>query len=176
MTGCITDLNTFWVAISPGLGVTKLHQKGDSVLKPKPTRGDFSNGKSILKGEDYLAIEVLITGETTNTVDLLTSFMPPREESMHYLLPEMATPVVKDTLNNIQMVMAIGKDRVHIQYGRESFYINSTVSKSDGKLLQAGMHNTLNLHLKVNCDSSYSNCQADLPITIERKLSLELLE
>ena len=176
MTGCITDFNTFWVAISPGLEVGRLRHKGDSVMKAAPVRGDFSNGKTILKGEDYLAVKVRMTGETSNDVQLLTSFMPPREAGMQYLLPEMATPVVKDTLNNFQMVMAAGNDHVHVQYGRESFYINSTIRKSDGELLQADMYNILNLHLKVNCDSAWSHCQADMPFKIERRLVLELLD
>lgn len=176
MTGSITDFNTFWVAISPGLEVNKLHHKGDSVMKPAPVKGDFSNGKTILKGEDYLAIKVQVTEETTKAVRLLTSFMPPREAGLHYLLPEMATPVVKDTLNNFQMVMPAGKDLVHVQYGREFFYINSTVRKSDGKLLQAGMFNRLNLQLKINCDPAYSHCQANMPFAIERRLELELLD
>jgi hypothetical protein len=102
---------------------------------PTPVIGDFSNGKTILKGEDYLQIGIRIIGETPQKVYLITSFMPPSKEGMLYLLPEMNKPVVKDTLNNFQMVIDAGNGTVHVQYGGEYFYVNSMVDKSDGKLL-----------------------------------------
>jgi hypothetical protein len=73
------------------------------------------------------------------------------------------------------MVMPLGNDKYNVQYGREMFYINSTVRKHDGKIISAEMTNFLTLHLKVFCDKNYANCQAELPFAERRNLKLELL-
>jgi hypothetical protein len=87
----------------------------------------------------------------------------------------MNTPVVTDTVNNFQMVMQTGPGLYLVQYGRELFYINSTIQKSDGKIILAAMFIKLNLKLKINCNKEYKNCQFEMPFSEQRNLSLELL-
>jgi hypothetical protein len=87
----------------------------------------------------------------------------------------MNTPVVADTINNFQMVMPTGPEQYIVQYGREYFYINSTVRKKDGKIINATMFNKLNLKLKINCNKEYKNCQFEMPFSEQRNLRLELL-
>jgi hypothetical protein len=62
-----------------------------------------------------------------------------------------------------------------VQYGREYFVIHSTLSTIDGKIVVADMYNQLSLKLKVNCDSSYGHCLTEMPLNIERRLTLKLL-
>jgi hypothetical protein len=174
MTEPITDLNTFFVAISPALGALKLGKAGDKYTKPEPTIGDFSNGKNILKGQDCLQTSVRITGETNADLFVETAFLPPTATCLRYIIPDLNTPVIPDTLNNFQMVMPAGNARFNLQYGREFFYIYSRVKKADGKLLSADMSNSLTLKLKVNCDKDYQNCPFEMPISIQRKLTLDL--
>jgi hypothetical protein len=176
MTGAIEDFNTFFVAVSPLLGATRLHKPGDTFTVKQPIKADFSNGSFILKGEDCFTVSLKMTDETKKAVVLHTAFMPTVQPCFTYLLDEMSKPVVQDTTNNFQMVMPLGNDKYNVQYGREMFYINSTVRKHDGKILAAEMSNTLTLHLKVFCDKNYTGCQADVPFTEQRNLKLELLE
>ena len=73
------------------------------------------------------------------------------------------------------MVMQTGVGQYMVQYGREYFYVNSTIQKSDGKITNATMFNQLNLKLKINCDKEYKNSQFEMPFAEQRNLKLELL-
>jgi len=175
MTEPIQDFNTFFVAVSPMVGATKLNIKGDSIINKEPVIADFSNGSFILKGEDCIAFSVKMTDITKNQVMILTTFFPPSKSCLSFLIPEMNTPVVPNTINNFQMVMPTGADKYMVQYGREYFYVNSTIQKSDGKIINATMFNQLNLKLKINCDKEYKNCQFEMPFSEQRNLRLEIL-
>jgi hypothetical protein len=102
--------------------------------------------------------------------------MPPAQSCISFLTADMNTPVVADTINNFQMVRPFGNNKYNVLYGREFFYINSTVSKKDGKITQATMTNLLSLKIKLYCGEDYSGCQSTIPFTIERTLKLELLD
>jgi DNA-binding MarR family transcriptional regulator len=175
MTESITDFNTFLVAISRNIGIDSLKKTGDSIAGPVPVIGNFANGKTILIGEDCISISARLDSLIGNTAQLQTSFMPPPTPHLHYLLPAMDTPVVAGCPNNFQMVMPATPQHYNIQYGREFFVIHSTVGTKDGKLLKADMFNQLTLQLKVNCDEHFRQCQVQLPISIQRRLTVELL-
>ena len=175
MTGPITDFNTFFVAVSPLSGATQLTKKDSSISKKKYAKGNFKNGKNILEGEDCLAITVTMVNDTNDQVTLHTAFMPPAQPCLSYKTEDMNTPVVKDTINNFQMIQLSGNKQLNVQFGMEWFYINSTIRKSDGKIISSEMMNRLILKLKVNCNNDYKTCQMEMPFTIERKLQLELL-
>ena len=176
MTGEITDFNTFFVAVSPQLGIAKLSKKNDRYHKAAPVTGDFSNGRDIVKGSDCLDVSLLLQDIDKNTATLLTSFLPPTDSCLQYLAPDMALPVVKDTINNFQMVRPFGNNKYNVLYGREYFYITSIIRRSDGKITGATMHNLLSLKIKLYCGEDYTNCQSTIPFTIERRLKLEILE
>jgi len=175
MTEPIQDFNTFFVAASSMVGATKLTNKGDSILNKEGVIADFSNGSFILKGEDCIAFSVKMTDCTNDQVMIRTTFFPPVKSCLTFLTPDMNTPVVPNTINNFQMVMQTAPDKYLVQYGREFFYVNSTIQKSDGKIIHATMFNQLNLKMKINCDKDYKDCQFEMPFTEVRNLILELL-
>ena len=175
MTEPIQDFNTFFVALSPMIGTTKLKNKGDIIINKEPVKADFSNGSSILKGEDCISFSVEMTDISKTQVMIHTSFFPPSQSCLSFLTSDMNPPIVPDTINNFQMVMQTGQDQYLVQYGREYFYINSTVQKSDGKIISATMFNKLNLKMKIGCNKEYQNCQFEMPFTEIRNLKLQLL-
>lgn len=175
MTGEITDLHTFFVAISPRLGLEHLHKPDDQYVSPKPVIGDFSNGRDILKGNDCLSVTLRLQQESEKEAEFQTDFVPPSTSCLPYLLDEMKTPVVPGIQNNFQMVRSGGADRFNVFYGSENFTIISSLAKTNGRLLRASMTNTLTLQLKLSCDSNYANCPQTFPFHIKRTLYLELL-
>jgi hypothetical protein len=175
MTEPIQDFNTFFVAVSPLVGISGLKNISDSFVIKDPVKADFSNGAAILKGEDCIAITVRLKDLTREKAMLYTSFFPANHSCLSFLLPEMNTPVVGDTVNNFQMVLQMSPDKYLVQFGRELFYINSTIRRSDGKITDASMFNRLDLKMKINCDKDYKSCQMEMPFSEERKLKLELL-
>jgi hypothetical protein len=178
MTEPVQDFNTFFVAVSPQIqGINQLKKTGDSVFVDKPVIADFSNGTNILKGEDCLAITAKLVNDDKKEVFVYTSFLAPAQPNLKYIISDMNTPVVANIPNNFQMVTpGTNNNQFNIDYGREYFYINSTIRKSDGKIVKADMFNQLNLKIKVNCDDQYKNCQISIPFAEQRKLTLELLE
>jgi len=175
MTGEITDFNTFYVAISPRLGIGQLHKQFDSFTKPENVKGNFANGKDILKGEDCLEASSILQRITKEEAIIQSDFMPPATQCLQYFTAEMTKPVAGETINNFQMVRASANNKVNLFYGKEKFNINSTISLKDGKLRSALMNNTLFLQLKLNCNSDYTDCQHTMPFTIDRKIRLELI-
>lgn len=174
MTGEITDFNTFFVAISPKLGIGSFQKPGDKFTKPENVQGNFANGKDILKGEDCLAVTSTLLSASKEKAVIQTDFQPPSINCLNYYSKDMNQPVAGDTINNFQMVRA-ASGKVNLFYGREYFLITSTVRTKDGKLQQASMTNALRLNLKLNCSSDYNDCQNTFPFSIYRTISLELL-
>jgi hypothetical protein len=176
LTEPIQDFNTFFVAVSPQIGsISQLKKTGDSISMKDPVKADFSNATFLLKGEDCLSIRAKLVNTTSTEAFLYTSFMAPDQPCLTYIIGDMNTPVADKTVNNFQMVSPSGKDLFNVNYGREYFYINSTIRKADGKIVSAAMYNQLNLKIKVNCNAQYNNCQIVVPFAEQRKLTLELL-
>jgi len=175
MTGTITDFHTFYVAIHHKTGIGRLRKKGDAYQLPTPVKGNFGNGRTILKGEDCIAISGRLMDVNATQALVQTDFLPPQQSCLDYYLPAFDQPVSGDTLNNIQMIMAAGNGKVNLQYGKERFDIISRINITDGMLLEANMTNELQLRLKVNCNDSLQDCQAELPWQIYRTIRLKLL-
>jgi len=176
MTGAIQDFATFYVAVSPHLGVPALQRQGDSLIRKELVQGNFANGINIIKGDDCFAVKVYLNELTNDRALLITAFEPPKEKHLSYLLDEMNVPVVKDTMNNFQMVLALVNGRYNVQYGKEAFVITSSVKREDGKIERAEMINQLDLKLKVACTAVYEDCQMEMPFVIIRKLTLQVLQ
>jgi hypothetical protein len=174
MTGPITDFITFFVAVSPQSRITTLEKKGDSLIKKETVKGNFANGKTILYGEDCLAVKGYITDVTRASVKLRTLFLPPAQSCLSFLLEDMNKEVTAGVLNNFQMVQPAG-GKVNVFFGNEEFTINSVLRRKDGKITGADMSNTLHLKLRMGCDNSYKNHQMEVPFHIQRNLKLELL-
>lgn len=175
MTGPITDFITFFVAVSPQSRITTLEKNGDSLIKKETTKGNFANGKTILYGEDCLAIKAYVTDVTREAVKLRTLFLPPAQPCLTFLLDDMKKQITNGVINNFQMVQPAGPGKYNVHFGNEEFTINSIVRREDGKITEADMSNTLHLKLRMNCDTTYKNCQMEVPFQIQRNLKLELL-
>jgi len=177
MTEAIQDFNTFFVAMGPMFpGIDNLKNKGDSLfMNYFPITGDFSNGSTILKGQDAFYIRFKITDIDNNNAVLNTAFLPPGKIVLAYLTPDMTSSVVPGFFNNFQMVIPSGKDSYEVQYGREYFTISNTIRKADGKIIKGEMDNYLNTILRENCDKEYKNWSSEKPYSERRILTLELL-
>jgi hypothetical protein len=175
MTQPIQDFTTFFVAISPQLGIAHLNKVGDIYNVPDNIKGNFANGSFILKGEDCFRVSLKFESLDSQVAIIGTSFEPPKEACLSYLLPEMDSSIIANIRNNFQMVMP-SNDKLNIQYGVEEFRIESHLNNTTGLLEYATMINTLTLKLKINCNSNYQDCSFEMPFTIIRKLKVELLD
>ena len=175
VVGPVTDLHTFLVAVSPQIGAQKVDRPGKMFGHTNGVKGDWSNGESILVGEDCIRTAVTLVEVTTQTAVYETTFLPPLSACLEMLKPWMEAPVVEGTPNNFQQHMDMGGMHA-VMWGREEFTVRSKVRRSDGLILSATMDNPLTLKLKVGCDAALDSCKVELPMKIHRKLTLELIQ
>ena len=111
MTGEITDLHTFYVAVSPALHAqrlgTSLLSFSDSVLK-----GNFADGKQIIAGEDFIQVKQRLLTKEKNITIIETLFLPPRYAGITPYLDTIGKQSF-DVPNNFQMIRKGAGDKVN---------------------------------------------------------------
>jgi hypothetical protein len=173
MTGEITDLHTFYVAVSPALHSQLLSRKRP-FLNDSIVHGQFADGRQILKGEDRIQVSQKLVEKDKRYTIIETSFTPPLQLSITPLLDTIAKQTFSAP-NNFQMVRKGNGDKVNLLWGVEEFIITSTIENRTGKLLEATMINTLNLRMRYNSSADLQTYDAELPVTIKRVVKLELI-
>jgi len=174
MTGEITDLNTFYVAVSPALHAQRLGPAllsfPDSVLK-----GNFTDGRQIIAGEDFIQAKQRLLIKEKNITIIETSFLPPSYAGITAFIDTIGKQSF-DVPNNFQMIRRGAGDKVTLLWGVEQFIITSTLDNHSGIILKADMINLLNLRMRYNATADLKSYDAEIPLTIKRVLHLELLK
>lgn len=174
MTGEITDLNTFYVAISPLLHCDRLSKKNpsfsDSIL-----HGNFADGREIIRGEDRIQVTQKLIDQNKKTTIIETSFTPPATLSITPMIDTIGKQTF-DVPNNFQMVRKGIGDKVNLLWGVETFVITSTIDNDTRQLLKAEMTNNLQLRMRFNSAPDLSTYDAEIPLTIKRVLDLQLVK
>lgn len=174
MTGDITDLNTFYVAIAPALDVQKLSTKNQIIRLSKLRQGNFADSIEILSGTDCLQITQKLVSVDKSYAVVETSFTPPDSLCVNPIL-EIIARNNKNQFNNIQFLRKSEGDKVNLLWGREHFTITSKISRINGQILEAKMINTLDLTMRYNCTPDLKSFAAEIPLSIKRILTLELI-
>lgn len=172
MTGEITDLNTFYVAISPALHAQRL---GPALLSFSDTtvRGNFADGQQIIAGEDFIQVKQRLLNKEKNITTIETSFLPSYYAGITPYIDTIGKQTF-DVPNNFQMIRRGTGDKVNLLWGVEEFVITSTLDNRSGILLKADMINFLNLRMRYNSSTDLKSYDAEIPVTIKRVLHLEL--
>ena len=176
MTGMITDLFTYYVAVSSSLGVTEVHESGDVYTQDEPVVGDWSDDLGTPVGQDCIlpSIELVELDEDEGLARFETRFeVPDAPDCLDWVHESWSTPVVDGQENNFQQVVDVDGDRFAM-YGVEWFTIQSDVDASDGRILSATMDNRLDLQLLGMCDEDWQSCGYDGQLVIERQEQLVL--
>ncbi|MDP4264215.1 MAG: hypothetical protein Q8941_16925 [Bacteroidota bacterium] len=174
MTGEITDLNTFYTAVSPALHIQRLGPNylsfRDSVLK-----GNFADHQQILAGEDCIEVTQKLLVRDNDVIIVETSFLPPSYTGITPLIDTIGKQLF-NVPNNFQMVRRGAENKVNLLWGVEQFIITSTLDNRTGQLLKAEMINQLSLRMRYNSSEDLKTYEAEIPLTIRRVLHLELLK
>jgi len=174
MTGDITDLNTFFVAVSPALKMQNLSNSKRTLELSEPVKGTFSDRVKILKGEDCTVVSQELINSTDSVLEIRTSFSPP---SIFCLTPflQIVSNKIFNADNNFQMIQAAANSKVNFLWGVESFSIDSKIEPNTGKILLGKMTNRLQLKARINATPDLLNWQIEVPVEIVRKIELKLL-
>ena len=174
MLGMVTDLYTFFFAVSPGAGTADVHRAGDTYTVSEPLSGDWSDQPGFLLGEDRTSVHLKLVSIASGVVTYQTDLLPPQETSLPMHRPWMEEPVCAGASNNFQMVLR-QQDRFQAVWGCESSRIVSEVDASSGKILSAKMDNRLTFRTRLCVDEQLENCTDDpAEVSKNRHVSLVL--
>jgi hypothetical protein len=172
LLGLVTDLQTFYVAVSPALGAGRLRSVGDRFTRAEPVTGDFADGDHILAGKDCTVPTLTLKSITESEIVVETDFAPPATSCLPpHAQPAATTGAVPD---NFMMVRAVG-DTVLDLAGTERFVITTTLDRGSFRIRSAAMVNTLRLRGRSCTDRTLTSCSVIPDLVRERKVTLELL-
>lgn len=175
MTGDITDLNTFYVAIAPALNAQKLTSDKPVFTNQKLRQGNFADSVEVLQGTDCLQVTQNLISINNQYSVVETNFTSPPSFCLTPLL-DTITKKSFDQYNNIQFVRKSEGDKVNLFWGVESFTIISKINNANGQIIEASMTNILNLRMRYNSSRDFKTYAAEMPMTIKRILKLELIK
>lgn len=173
MVGMITDLNTYYVAISEAIGIQKISKKDDVFENPNELTGNWADGISTIVGQDCTKATLSLVALDADIAIVKSEFLAPNSKCISMQKPWMVNPIVAGVPNNIQQVRKTG-DTYEVMWGHEQFIITADIDRTSGVIRQATMDNTLTLKMKIGCDSNLENCQSEFPFVIQRNEQLQM--
>lgn len=175
MVGDITDLNTFYVAIAPALNAQRLSAKNPTFINDKLREGNFADSIEVLYGKDCFRVtqKLISTNKQYSVVE--TVFAAPSYPCLTPLIDTIGKKSFQQ-VNNIEFVRKSEGGKVNLFWGVETFTITSKVSNLNGQIIEASMDNLLTLKMRYNASQDFKTYAVELPITIRRKVNLELLK
>ena len=174
MSGPVTDLVTYYVAMSQKIGASEVHNAGEVHQVAELMKGSWADNVSKPLGDDVLQVSTTLVFLDANEAVFKSVFAPPERSSLSMSLPWMQEPVTDGINNNFQQIQRTAAGEFNIMWGNEGFTIITTVMRDTGIIEKATMRNDLKLRLKIGCDAQYAACQAELPLAISRAEVLTL--
>lgn len=175
MVGEITDLNTFFVAISPALNAQKLSTENRDFKNASFQQGHFADSITILYGTDCIQVSQHLLSSDKKYTTIRTDFTPPDSFCLSPLL-DTVTKKMYTLPNNFQMIRKGTGDKVNFFWGIESFTITSKLDNKTGFILEASMENILTLQMRYNASPDLKTYAVQMPVKIKRVVKLELLK
>jgi hypothetical protein len=176
MTGMLTDLNTFFVAISPRVGINKLNKIGESHVNLSLLYGDWSNAGTTPLGQDCTQLKIPLSAFSAERVTFQSDFLPPSENNIEFKKNWMIPAVTPGTANNFQMLKSNPDRTLSALWGNERYTVTAKIDRSSGRILSAIMENDLKLKMRNGCDRELDSCGAELPVVMHRDVLLESVE
>lgn len=175
MTGEITDLNTFYVAIAPALNAQLLTASNQFLENPGIKEGNFADSVIILFGKDCIKTTQRLIFSGPDSVVIETSFLPPGRICLEPLLDTIAKPCKDGRINNFQMIQKSQQGKVNLFWGVEQFIIRTTLDTKSGRIIRAMMDNQLSLRMRYNSSADLSTYDIEMPVTLHRIVTLDIL-
>jgi formylglycine-generating enzyme required for sulfatase activity len=173
MLEMITDLYTFYFAVSPAAGIANLQRIGDSYLRPELLSNDWADGNQFLVGQSRTEVRLGLASAGPNEVVYQADFLPPGDPALAMERTWMEAPVCGEAPNNLQFVRR-QDDGFLAAWGCEKSHITSRVDPATGKLLAAFMDNEMIWNLKLCHDQGLENCDERPQVTRHRLIELRL--
>jgi hypothetical protein len=174
--GFLTDYQTFYVALAPAMGITALHQIGDTFSYPDLVRGRWTLGDIFVHGEGAYAVTLALLDLNSTQAYVRVAFEPPAQASIIMDRDFMNDPVDGRLPNNWVSVRGrhtTGYDEV--SWGHEEMIIVGQVDRQSGRINWASMMNVITMRTRKQCDLSMTHCDSDKLTEQRRTLHMGLL-
>ncbi|MGH9657136.1 MAG: hypothetical protein ACRD96_01255 [Bryobacteraceae bacterium] len=172
MVGPVTDLYTFFFAVSPRAGVTRAEGPGDVYVRPEPVMGDWSDGEQFLIGQDRTEVRIKLVSREPRLV-YETAFVPPAAGGLEMARDWMREPVCGPAPNNFQMVRRQGEQFV-VLWGCEEF--TTRTEMDSGRIERATMNNVLRWRMRVCMDRELGRCFDQPNLSRRRRVELRRID
>lgn len=178
LIGPITDLVTFYsdLYLATQYNLTTAGQHA-YFAHGKPN--SWANGQSIMLGQDAIdfAITLSEVDPEAHTATLRIQHVPPKHSQLHLPAAWMQQPVADAPIhgapNNWVQIEHSG-DAYVAEVGQETFAVEMKVDTNNGKLLFAKMHNPVILVRRTCQEAALTQCDAPVPHSIVRDVTLAL--
>ena len=167
MMGAVTDLITFFTAVSPQMGVTEVRRAGETYVRPEVVIGDFADGKEFLAGRSCNGVTITLQALDAETATYRTVLQPPDRGCPALSRDWMNGPVCGNRDNTFEMIRRQAPGFV-AAWGCEKITIVSRVSRRTGAIVDAEMDNQLTWKMKFCMDDALTQCSA-LPDVKKRR-------
>lgn len=167
LQGPVDDLLTFFVDMSTRVGITDLHQPGDSHLDAKPIGGNFSTTTAPV-GEDLIQLTTTLTALDSRQATFKSSYQPPRQGGLKLYRSWMSSPVCTGAPNNFQLVEVKESGYIAL-WGCESFTVTTVVDRASGQIISVQMTNPLKLKGRLCRDKALTKC-TNIPDTQQERV------
>lgn len=168
--GPVTDLETFYVALSGKTGIGNADRVGQSYADPNLLSGDFSTAADPV-GQDLTQLTTTLTSLSAHQATFTSTFEPPVQGGLTMTASFMNAPVCGSTPNNFELVEGTGSAYIAL-WGCEQFTTTTTVNRATGAILSAQMANPLQLDYTSCQDAALTECQPTEPVTQLRSVQL----
>ncbi|MGA7343513.1 MAG: hypothetical protein WBE72_11955 [Terracidiphilus sp.] len=177
LIGPITDFMTFysdlWLAVKTG----QLAKPGDHFYFPYGAPASWADGSRVLVGESSIDFDLTLKSvdPATQTAMLVVRHVPPQKPQVHLSATWMQAPVA-DTPNNWVLISKSPDGKFDAAAGQETLTVELHVSLADGKILSAGMDNTVKTVGRTCDDQALTKCSPPQPHVIVRKIDISLVQ
>ncbi len=168
MLGVVSDLYTFFFAISRRAGVDQVRRAGEEYQSPQSASVAFPDEADFVIGQDRIEAHLKLVSIGDTEVTYQSDLLPPRAPSLPMHRPWMEPPVCGNTPNNFQMVRRLGEGLL-VAWGCEQYRITTRVERASGKIFSAHMENLLRWNTKYCQDETLQDCE-DRPGVTKRRL------
>jgi hypothetical protein len=173
LIGPMADFMTFyadlWLAEKQGT----LIRAGDHAYVKNGKPNSWADGKETVLGQDAIDFDLTLLEVGDRTATLIVRHVPPAEPRIPLPAKWMATPVA-DTANNWVELSKSQDGKYLAEIGKETFDVQMTIDRRDGKILSATMDNPVVALSRTCADAELTNCGEPERYTIRRQIEVKL--
>jgi hypothetical protein len=172
LIGPMLDLFTFYVDAKLAAGQPTVRAVGDSVILPLGVGGSWADGRTVILGKDAVDFEIKLVALVGDRATVTVLHLPPHTDKLNLSAAWMTEPVGSRPNNWVEVAVQPDQ-RYRARVGTESFDVELQISRADGRILSATMHNPVDVVERDCTDRALTACGPSRRYRIDRTITLQ---